>query len=365
MTNDLRFLINPFQIKVDPIERLLMISFEKDPDSRYNGFEIQYVNDHKVGKGHLIIAWRRDGQVDVYHQPDINIKEKHFNSAGRGLCETIRCMFDVSSFDITSKGVQALYRFNDKYGRNIKIKINEKNHKKREPFNILAPMGANASNPSSFPLVMLYDFYFVRRKQTVIEVDINSRLHKTDNLPVLINGSAMSAARYSPRPLMVDFNPSADDYIPVLKLRKKQLELLTYTEELFFEWTGQGVGIKHMRNINGVCPLTLSFAPAFPDVITMKPNQFFEGTFEISCDKTAGVISGQYRVTKKNQLIKIKCIPSGGWSPVADRLALKFLFRTTPVYKDWPKTYEWTAYITERDQDNYYIHSWWKRTKRQ
>lgn len=365
MTNDLRFLINPFQIKVDPVERLMMVSFEKDPDSRYDGFEIQFLNDRKVGKGHLVIAWRRDGRVDVYHQPEINIEAKHFDSAGRGLCEAVSCIFDVSSFDINHKGVQVLYRFTDKYGRKIKIKINEKNSKKRQPFNILAPMGANAANPSSFPLVMLFDFYFVRRNQTVIEVEISSRPHKTDNLPIPINGSAMSAARYSPRPLMVDFNPSADDYIPLLKIREGQQEILTYTEELFLEHTSQGTGISRMRNINAVCPLMLSFKPAFPDVIRMESNKLVEGKFEISCDKAAGVITGEYRVIKKNQIIKIKCTPSGGWSPAAARLALKFMYRTTPVYKDWPKTYEWTAYITERDQDIYYIHSWWRRIKRQ
>ena len=60
---------NPFHIAIDPMERLLLVNFEKDPDSLYIGFEPQVFDDHINGKGHLVIGWRIDGKVDVYHEP--------------------------------------------------------------------------------------------------------------------------------------------------------------------------------------------------------------------------------------------------------------------------------------------------------
>lgn len=35
-------ILNPFALSVDPMERLLLVNFEKDPDSTYIGFEPQW-----------------------------------------------------------------------------------------------------------------------------------------------------------------------------------------------------------------------------------------------------------------------------------------------------------------------------------
>ncbi|MCC5906357.1 MAG: hypothetical protein JJU13_09130 [Balneolaceae bacterium] len=39
------------------------------------------------------------------------------------------------------------------------------------------------------PLIFLYQFYFVRRKETTIEVTINGKVHHTDTLPLPIDES--------------------------------------------------------------------------------------------------------------------------------------------------------------------------------
>jgi hypothetical protein len=77
--------ILPFRIDVDPMERLLLINFEKDPDSLYLGFEPQVFNDPINGSGHLVIGWRVDGKVDVYHQPGLKLDPEKYDIAGKGL----------------------------------------------------------------------------------------------------------------------------------------------------------------------------------------------------------------------------------------------------------------------------------------
>jgi hypothetical protein len=43
--------IFPFSIEIDPMERLLLVNFEKDPDSIYVGFEPQVFNDESTAPG--------------------------------------------------------------------------------------------------------------------------------------------------------------------------------------------------------------------------------------------------------------------------------------------------------------------------
>ena len=71
MAADIIKIGNPFQISIDPMERLLLVNFEKDPDTFYVGFEPQVFDDNVNGRGHLIIGWRVDGKVDVYHEPGL------------------------------------------------------------------------------------------------------------------------------------------------------------------------------------------------------------------------------------------------------------------------------------------------------
>ncbi len=64
-------MIIPFRIDIDPMERLLLVNFEKDRTPPNVGFEPQVFDDSINGKGHLVIEWRQDGRVDVYHQPGL------------------------------------------------------------------------------------------------------------------------------------------------------------------------------------------------------------------------------------------------------------------------------------------------------
>jgi len=206
-------LINPFIIDVEPMDRLLLVNFEKDPDSVYIGFEPQVFNDSLHGKGHLIIAWRGDGKVDVYHESSLTLKKENYDIVGNGLENMIPTDFSNAFYEINDTGVKANYQFDDFYNRRIKIIITEENPKKRKPFSLLAPMGDAAKNPSALPLIFLHDFYFVRRKATELKISIDEKLHQPDALPVPMDGAKMFYTRYSPRPLIARFNPAFNGVI--------------------------------------------------------------------------------------------------------------------------------------------------------
>lgn len=357
-------LINPFRFTLEPMERLLQINFEKDPDTFYIGFEPQYYDDSTYGRGHVILGWRTDGKIDVYHQPSIRIENKTYDTFGKGLNEKIECSFDVASFDIGQKGVQVLYRFTDKYGRKIKLKIHEKNFKKRSPFNLLAPVGASSQTPSYLPLVYLFDFYFVRKNHTVVDIHIGEQSHKLDNLPVTMDGMRMYFSRYSAKPLIVKFNPYSDEHMSVMSLNEREETVRTKDCTLELDWQESSPAIRTLRYPNHIYPVDLSFVPPFPDILTMEHNKVKEGIFQISCHPSLGLLIGRYRVIKRENSVKIKCCPIEGWSPIPEKWSLRFLYRREPVYREWPMSYEWKAFIDERSPMNFYMRSSWKRLKR-
>ncbi|MDR5659887.1 hypothetical protein RH915_10340 [Serpentinicella sp. ANB-PHB4] len=89
MEQSKQYLINPFKIDVDPMERLLLINFEKDPDTIYVAFEPQVFDDTPHGKGHLIIGWRQDGKVDIFHQPSLKLNPEDYDIVGKGLANIV------------------------------------------------------------------------------------------------------------------------------------------------------------------------------------------------------------------------------------------------------------------------------------
>jgi hypothetical protein len=77
------YMINPFRIDIDPMKRLLLVNFEKDPDTTYVGFEPQVFDDAVNGRGHLIIGWRQDGRVDVFPEASLRLAPDKYDIAGK------------------------------------------------------------------------------------------------------------------------------------------------------------------------------------------------------------------------------------------------------------------------------------------
>ena len=363
MAQETKMIYNPFQISIDPMERLLLVNFEKDPDTLYVGFEPQVFDDKINGKGHLVIGWRVDGKVDVYHEPGLRLDKGKYDIAGKGLANMIERKMPKASFEIDDFGVQADYMFYDMHKREVVIRVAENNPKKRKPFGLLAPMGDAAENPSAMPLVLLHDFYFVRRKHTETEVSINGKQHQVDNLPVPIDGVRMTFIRYSPRPLIATFNHAFGGDLPYLTAVIGTDRVRSGDNDVILVWKGGDPFIKSITFNNEIHPVELRFSDPFPDIATLPDNTSLEGRFEIEADHSTGRINGVYTLEKLGGQIKMVLIPSGGWKPRPDKLSLRFLYTVAGVFKKWPATYEWTAIVREPVNGSYHMTSGWKRIR--
>jgi len=352
-------IINPFRIDIDPMERLLLVNFEKDPDSVYIGFEPQVFDDELNGKGHLVIGWRVDGRVDIYHQPGLSLVPEKYYIAGKGLANMVETEMAEYFFEINDFGAQASYDFFDVHKRRVVIKINESNPRKRKPFGLLAPMGHAAENPSALPLILLHDFYFVREKHSEILISIDGRTHRHDKLPIRIDGARMTFLRYCPDPFIASINPAFEGELSPLTVQQGWNVI---DEDANIEITiAKGkTGIKTISRKHMGHELTLSFEPAFPDVGSIENNSTFEGRFKIAGHPSTGLVSGAYRLERNDLETRITMIPSKGWKPKPDRFSLRFLYRVAKIFRQWPKTYEWKAEIVE-DESNTYMRSGWIR----
>ena len=353
-------LFSPFQIDIDPIERLLLINFEKDPDSLYVGFEPQAFDDDINGTGILVIGWRNDEKIDIYHQPGLYPDPEKFDIAGKGLANMLERKMEGALFEITETGAQAQITFPDLDGRMIELHLEERSTRTRKPFGLLAPMGQAAENPSAMPLVLLHDFYFVLRSDTDLSVKIGDRYHKPDSFPLPLDFSRIQFARYSPDPLIAMLNPAFDGLLHPLDEPVNNTVILGGTR---YELTMNGpvYEIQSFSRTYKHRELIVSFSPAFPNVGALRAGAETSGTFEIAGDSTTGFIRGEYSVQNRDGQINIELIPSGGWIPNEAKLTLRFLYRMVPMFKEWPTTYRWSANLQRTGDDEFMMISSWER----
>lgn len=355
-------LYSPFSLHIDPMERLLLINFEQDPDEVYVGFEPQVFDDAIHGRGMLVIGWRVDGRVDVYHQPSLTLNPKTYAIAGKGLAAMAARPLTDAYFEIKDTGVDAHFAFDDLLGRPIEVTIQERNARPRKPFGLLAPMGSAATAPSALPLVILHDFYFVRRSGTAISIMVNGQSRRPDALPIPLDGARMYFTRYSPDPLIATLNPAHDGPLTPLERRGDRAARLG---ELIFDLIDkQGqTEIAQMRHAFKKREILVTFNPPLPQLPALADGAERSGSFTISGDESVGIVTGDYQFSRKGKSLEAQMSPSGGWQPNENKWTMRFLYRVASIFKQWPKTYLWTARVDLADPQQVAMQSGWRRTK--
>jgi hypothetical protein len=352
---------SPFHLRIDPMERLLLINFTEEPDEIYIGFEPQIFDDAVHGQGMLVIGWRVDGRVDVYHQPSLTLDPDTYDIAGAGLAEMAVRPLSDAYFNVTDAGVDAYFAFEDVLGRPIEVTIQENGQRPRQPFGLLAPMGGAATAPSVLPLVILHDFYFVRRADTTVSVKVNGQERRLDNLPMPIDGSRMYFTRYSPDVMIGGFNPAHNGPLT-------PLERISPTEaragDLIYDLAdnhGRTEIVQMRRAFNGR-ELTAAFNPPLPNLLNLADGAATSGQFSISADPSVGVVTGEYWLERPGDTVAARLIPSGGWQHNESKWAVRFIYAVAPDFRNWPKTYLWTADIAIANPEQVVMQSGWQRT---
>jgi hypothetical protein len=355
--------LSPFHLAVDPMDRLILVNFERDPDRVYLGFEPQGFDDDVHGRGLLVIGWRVDGRVDVFHDASLALSEETYGIAGGGLNAMVVRDFGAGHLALGPGGADVDLAFDDLEGRAVQLRIRETDPRPRRPFDLLAPMGSAATDPPALPLVYLHDFDFVRRAGTEVRIEIDGRAHTPDPLPVPMNGARVHFLRYSPDPFIVTWNPAGarrlDPLGPLVSVAAgggdsdRTAEVVQGGVRYLLKENEGHFEIHEMSRAHagprGVRTVRVAFFPAFPDVAALRPGVEVAGAFRISASPGVGVVTGNWRVARRGAQIRIEVEPSGGWTPNESGRIVRLMYRLVPVFRDWPATYRWTGVMTAPD----------------
>lgn len=353
-------ILSPFCIKPEGLRALALVNIEKDPDSIYEGFEPQILQNEQ-GTGFLIIGYRHDGMVDVYFQPQLQVKVSDYSGLKNGANALKAVEFADSYLRFSSSGLHLFASFIDIEGREIVLEIDEQNPTPTKPFGLLAPVGTSSENPTELLLVFLEDFYFVRKSNTKVQILINGKSHKLDSF-IPMDGKKTYFSRYTPRPVTVKVNPEFEGSLQPLPIINQKYALLQ-GNRIEIEYHNGLPEIKCIEQVVCKQSVTMTFTPSFPDIRDLQEGEKRTGKFTIQANEKTGTVSGQYSMCNKNNQVRIEMIPSGGWKPYPhNRWIVKTVFTVAKVFKRWPKTYQWNAIITyDPKGKTYYIQSSWRR----
>jgi hypothetical protein len=342
--HDGRGLLHPFRLDVDPMRRLLLINLERDPDTIYKGFEPQAFDDDQHGRGIIVIAWRQDGRVDVFHPPTVRLDPATYDIAGAGLHLMLERPLEHARFEIGPYGVDADVRFEDAAGRSVALRVVERSQRVAPRIALLAPMGAAATAPSALPLVLMRDFGFVRRSGTEARVAVDGREHALDRLPVPIDLQRMYFVRYAEAPLIATLNPAHAGPIAAIDVADAAV-VDDGGARLHLERAGERASLASMERIHDDQHVAVAFEPAFPNLLDLAPAAAREGRFTITSDPRIGSVAGTYAVRREGDTVRVRMVPVDGWRPRERRWSVRLMYRVNRAFRSWPSTYVWDATI--------------------
>lgn len=232
----------------------------------------------------------------------------------------------------------------------------------------------SAPIPPAMPLILLHEFYFVRQKDSDVNIRIDGREHATDKLPMPIDRSRMTFIRYCTDPLIAMLNPAMDGAMKILKLNGQasvqeessegESMVISGDTEYLVQYVDGVPVLRGLQRRSGRHLLKLAFHPPFPNLVHMERDVTAKGSFAIAGDASTGSVSGHYTVATSSGNTEIVLVPSGGWNPAPDRFSLRFLYRVAGVFRKWPETYRWSAEITRAETEQWHMQSDWERTDR-
>jgi hypothetical protein len=354
--------ISPFDFSLEPMERLLLINMEEDPDEIYLGFEPQVFDDDYVGRGMRILAYRGDKKIDVYQQPGMRAFKEDFDVAGKGCKNLVERPLENAHFEMTRQGLYVQFAFEDIQGRRIEVEIVENHPQPPKTFSLLAPLGNSTQNPPALPLFFMFDFGFVRKAGTKILVKIGDRLHRLDSLPLPFEGQRVFFTRYSLDPFLLTWNTKRDGLLDVLEdARGKEVE--AGPVKYYLVDNAGHLEIDRVQVSYNNHSFWFSFSPPVPDLTGLRDGVEVEGRFDIAGEPAAGKVSGNYRLQSSGSGVEMVIQPSGGWQPEEKLLTLRLIYRMASVFRNWPKTYLWKAVFTETEQ-GWQQNAEWMRSNR-
>ncbi len=346
---------SPFDLRLRPMERLLLIDFTGDPV--YRCIEVQSFDDAVQGKGLLAMLYRRDDRVDVYRQPGLSIERDGYEIQ-KGLGEWIESPLEGARLAITPHGAELDLAFDDHSGRRIEARVRE-TWPRRRPASLLALVSAGVSHPRKLMIVYIFKFDFVRRPGAEVSVRIGGAVRRPVRMPLLLPGTPAYFTRYSAEPFVVEWNSNRSGALTALSPRGAG-ELRDGDAVYTLSENSGHFEIEKMFGSNGRHSIAITFTPPVPDIICLVAGFERQGKFFITVDDKHSLAAGDYQIRPGTKETEVVLDIARGWKPTEGDLLLRTIYTFVPLFKRWPKTYRWSAKL-KHGTGGVTIESAWER----
>jgi hypothetical protein len=287
-----------------------------------------------------LIAYRNDKYVDVYDENSLQIKDVgSFEVCENGLANYQKVDFTKKKLELTKEGIQVEFALKDYMGREIDVTIKEHGNRKSRLFDLIAPIGISSIKPVILPIYAMYQFDLVRKRNTEVSIKVNGKSIKMDPFPFPFpkDGQFRYFTRYGYDCELIEFGKEKKETLQLLPLNNSN----TVNQDgviSSFQRDKDCNKLESMSFENSKHQFKLDFVDPFPDMIHMD-NETVNGTWQMQMDPSMGEISGEYNVTKKDNIVQIELIPSKGWNVKRNMLLTKIMFSKKSIFVNWPKTY--------------------------
>jgi hypothetical protein len=340
----------PFVLQVWDVDR--MLNFEIADDPHYEGLELQVFDDPVHGRGMVVLLRRRqDGRFDVYRQPGLALDPAYVQIGGE-LGEWRQASIEPARFEIGPCGIDVDVRLSDLAGREIRVRIDDRDGRRRHPGTLLAPVGSTIEHPVSLPLFLMGGCDLVRKTGPAFDLRIGGRRATTGRLP----GGWLHRRRlvkYTAAPTAVVLNPAGDGPVAAVDPRTPG--------NVRFDGASNRIESLQARTAGHCAGLVLE--PALPDVARLRPGGLATGAWRLDIDDTPAVVGGSWTVERRQDHADVVLDVTRGWRPRGLPPLMAAVTRVAPVFRNWPKTYRWSATITLGDPA--LLRSRWERKSSQ
>ncbi len=331
----LRRVVLPIRVDIDPMERLLVASFKGDPE--FEGFEPQVFDDPINGRGMRVLRYRKDGKVDVYWQPGVQVDRSTF-TVGAGIGDFIETAIEPAHFEITGRSVDLRVAFTDVQGRKVYLCVHEDTHGKRG-FPMLAPVGADVEKPPRLMLVFMPSIDLVRRSGSLVEGHIGDRTLRPASLPILLNWQRVWFVRYVPRPIIGTLNPPMSRPVVVELPAPGSSEVEGMTVVADGDGSVTRITAGHEPRL-----VEVDFLPGFPNLPDIPQGGSSAGRWSIRI-MGVPITGGSYSASREGNRVAVELDVTENWKPSGLPLSMDIFTRMVSMFRTWPATYRWGGVV--------------------
>ena len=331
-----RQVLCPFDLQLWDVDR--MLNFEIAADPCYEGLELQVFDDPVNGRGMIVLLKRRqDGRFDIYRQPGLALDPAYVQVGGE-LGEWRQACIEPARFEISPCGIDVDVRLSDLAGREIRVRIDDRDGRRRHPGTLLAPVGSTIEHPVWLPLFLMGGCDLVRKTGPAFDLRIGGRRVTTGRLP----GGWLHRRRlvkYTAAPTAVVLNPAGDGPVDAVDPRTPG--------NVRFDGASSRIETLQARTAGHCAGLVLE--PALPDVARLRPDALATGAWRLAIDDNPAVVGGTWTVERRQDHVHVVLDVTRGWRPRGLPPLMAAVTRVAPVFRTWPTTYRWSATITLGD----------------